>query len=181
VTQLFFTPFSPFRVQSRARNSSSESESATINDPLHGRRFRLLFLFRRLALLRCPFVGRSELPIEVIDATTQERQGRSSFSALTYSYDPNGNRATLRDPDGGRFNDCRDAADRIAWLENPWNERTSFTHDAAGRRTLKTLANGTRAFHIPGIFGNPWDVKPADRLTNGVRNSFRTIGQGGPA
>jgi len=43
-------------------------------------------------------------------------------------------------------------------LENPWNERTSFTHEAAGRRTLKKLANGTRAFHIPGIFGNPWDV-----------------------
>jgi YD repeat-containing protein len=48
------------------------------------------------------------------------------------------------------------AADRIAWLQNPWNERTSFTHDAAGRRTLKKLANGTRAsFTYDG----------ADRLT----------------
>jgi len=77
--------------------------------------------------------------------------------------------------------DVERPAERIAGRENPWNERPSFTHDAAGRRTLKTLANGTRAFHIPGIFGNPWDVKPADRLPNGVRNPFRTIGQGGPA
>lgn len=36
-------------------------------------------------------------------------------------------------------------ADRIAWLQNPRNERTGFSNDAAGRRTLKTLANGSRA------------------------------------
>jgi len=48
------------------------------------------------------------------------------------------------------------AAGRIAWLENPWNERTSFTHDAAGRRTLKKLSNGTRASF-------PYDG--ADRVT----------------
>jgi len=52
------------------------------------------------------------------------------------------------------------------------NERTSFTHDAAGRRTLKKLANGTRA---------SFTYDAADRLPNGARNSFRTIGQGGPA
>jgi len=40
--------------------------------------------------------------------------------------------------------DVEEPADRIAWLENPWNERTSFSCDAAGRRTLKKLANGTR-------------------------------------
>jgi len=52
-------------------------------------------------------------------------------------------------------------------LENPWNERTSFTHDAAGRRTLKKLANGSRA---------SFTYDSADRLTNlGNLNGDRSI------
>ena len=43
--------------------------------------------------------------------------------------------------DGGQY----ETAGQIQALENPWNERTTFSYDNAGRRTVKKLANGTRA------------------------------------
>jgi YD repeat-containing protein len=53
---------------------------------------------------------------------------------ITYSYDPNGNRATLRDPDGGRFTYSHDAADRIASASSP---------STRGRWAASTFTNTT--------------------------------------
>jgi len=47
--------------------------------------------------------------------------------------------------DGGRFTYAYDAADRIETLINPQGDRTTYSYDSASRRTVKRLANGTRA------------------------------------
>jgi RHS repeat-associated protein len=51
-------------------------------------------------------------------------------------------------PGGGRTSFSYDAARRIAWLLNPYSERSTFLNDSAGRRTAIQLANGTTTSYL---------------------------------
>lgn len=72
----------------------------------------------------------------------------TATKTIRYEYDTVGNRKLMVDPDGGRFTYAYDSLNRISHLENPQAERTTFAYDVNGRRTLKLLANGTRASFI---------------------------------
>jgi YD repeat-containing protein len=60
---------------------------------------------------------------------------------LTHTYNEAGQRATLRDPDGGRFT----YSGRIQVLTNPQSEVTTYDYDRAGRRESTRRANATRS------------------------------------
>lgn len=72
----------------------------------------------------------------------------SMTKIVRYEYDAVGNRKLMVDPDGGRFTYAYDSLNRISHLVNPQAEHTTYAYDANGRRTLKLLANGTRASFI---------------------------------
>jgi RHS repeat-associated protein len=64
---------------------------------------------------------------------------------IAYTYDANGNRATMTDGENGQTTYAYDDADRLTSLTNPNSEQTTYTYDAAGRRIGRTYANGTYA------------------------------------
>ena len=63
---------------------------------------------------------------------------------IQYRYDSRGNGKALIDQGGGLFTHTYDAVNRISQVQNPQGDRTSYSYDDAGRRTLKRMANGTR-------------------------------------
>ena len=74
-------------------------------------------------------------------------------NASDTGYDSRGNRKALIDQDGGRFTYSYDAVNRITQVINPQWDRTTYGYDPAGRRSVKKLANGTRAsftYHAAG-------------------------------
>lgn len=63
---------------------------------------------------------------------------------ITLSYDAAGRRSATNSP-SGCITCTWDAAGQLATVRNPFGERTTLAYDNAGRRTLKLLANSTRA------------------------------------
>ncbi|MBI4355825.1 MAG: VCBS repeat-containing protein, partial [Candidatus Omnitrophica bacterium] len=63
-------------------------------------------------------------------------------TTLTSTYDKNGNRTALTDPQGGVTTYTYDALNRLKTLTNPAPQTTTFTYDPLNRRTLLTHAHG---------------------------------------
>ena len=62
---------------------------------------------------------------------------------ISYTYDANGNRKTMTDPDGGLTTYEYDANDRLISLTNPDKLQTLFNYDLAGRLLRQDNSNGT--------------------------------------
>jgi RHS repeat-associated protein len=62
---------------------------------------------------------------------------------IRYSYDSNGNRSTMTDPDGGITRYTYDADNRLTQLQNPFGETFRFMYDGTGRITRQDNGNGT--------------------------------------
>ncbi|MFQ5541714.1 MAG: hypothetical protein ACE5E2_02705, partial [Candidatus Binatia bacterium] len=65
-------------------------------------------------------------------------------STITYSYDKNGNRISMTDPQTGVTSYVYDALNRLSSLASPQGSMT-FSYDTLGRRTSLTLPNGATA------------------------------------
>ncbi len=65
--------------------------------------------------------------------------------SISYTYDNEGNRLTMTDPDGGVTNYTYDSNNRLTVLQNPLSQTTTFTYDNGGRVTRQDNANGTYA------------------------------------
>ncbi len=68
-------------------------------------------------------------------------QGGTEIALFTYTYDPNGNRATAADSSGG-FTYTYDKLDRLTVVAAP-SGTTSYGYDLAGNRTSVTTGAGT--------------------------------------
>jgi RHS repeat-associated protein len=68
-------------------------------------------------------------------------------SALTYTYDPAGRRATMQGP-GGRTTYSYDPAGNNTQLVDPRGKITSYTFDGNNRQVFKELANGLSVTHV---------------------------------
>ena len=60
---------------------------------------------------------------------------------ISYTYDLNGNRLTMTDPQAGVTSYVYDSLNRLTSLTNPSARTTSFAYDALGRRTSMTHGN----------------------------------------
>jgi|GEM_PF-2373808 len=80
---------------------------------------------------------------------------------IRYTYDANGNRATMTDPNGGVTQYTYDADNRLTQLQNPFGETFRFIYDGAGRITRQDNWNGTYTLYT---YDN------ADRLTELVNH-----------
>ena len=67
----------------------------------------------------------------------------SGDNTTSFTYDSNGNRATLLDPNGGRITYGYDGNEQVTSLQDNVSGRATMIYDAAGRRTLRVLADGT--------------------------------------
>ena len=76
---------------------------------------------------------------------TTNAGGIQPATTISYSYDPNGNRTTLTNPEGGVTTYEFDELNRLARQTNPRAESTTHSYDAAFRRTQVGFANGTSA------------------------------------
>jgi len=61
----------------------------------------------------------------------------------TYGYDARSLRTSTIDPDGGRFTYSYNPEGQLATLENPQAQVTTYSYDARQRRTSIAQANGT--------------------------------------
>ncbi|HEY7165683.1 MAG TPA: tandem-95 repeat protein [Candidatus Binatia bacterium] len=68
-----------------------------------------------------------------------------SAKAISYTYDPNGNRLTMTDPQTGGTTYVSDSLNRLISLTNPAGRTVGFAYDALSRRTTLTHANGVTA------------------------------------
>jgi RHS repeat-associated protein len=73
-------------------------------------------------------------------AATAKKDCPNNLDPL-YTYDLNGNRASMTDPVGTTFY-AYDELNRITSITNPYGETTRYTYDNIGRRTSTTLPNG---------------------------------------
>lgn len=66
-------------------------------------------------------------------------------TTISYSYDANGNRTSMTDPQGGTTNYQYDALDRVVGLSNPNGQVVSLSYDAVSRRTGIAIVGGRDA------------------------------------
>jgi RHS repeat-associated protein len=78
-----------------------------------------------------------------LDRLTEVTRDYGSFSkSINYTYDENGNLATMRDPDGGITAYQCDEIDRFVDITDPYGEVTTYQYDKGGRRIAMERPNG---------------------------------------
>jgi len=66
---------------------------------------------------------------------------------VRYTYNPDGTRATMTDPDGGVTHYEYDANGKLTAIVNPFGERVVNTYDPDGRLTRRDLGNGAHTLY----------------------------------
>ncbi|MEZ4926854.1 MAG: RHS repeat-associated core domain-containing protein [Saprospiraceae bacterium] len=78
---------------------------------------------------------------------------------IQYSYDLNGNRASMIDPDGGTTLYEYDGNDRLTKITNPAGQATEFIYDLGGRITEQRNHNGSVARYMYDASNRLWSLE----------------------